>query len=88
MMPNRISCDMCPKTFASRSGLSLHKQIHSGVKKYICPQCESFSHNAHLKTHILIHSEEKPRNCPQCNFSCNQSANLKVHIKLALIRAT
>ena len=38
-MSKQISCDLCPKTFASRSGLFYHKQMHSGVQKYFCEQC-------------------------------------------------
>ena len=42
-MPNKISCNLCPKTFASSNSLFFHKQIHSGVK-YNCPECnKSFS---------------------------------------------
>ena len=48
-MSNQLTFGTCPKTFASRRGLFLHKQAHSGVK-YNCPQCnKSFSQNGSLK---------------------------------------
>ena len=80
-MSKKISCDLCPKTFASSGSLLNHKKTHSGVK-YTCPQCDkSFSQNNSLKRHSLIHSGEKLHNCTQCNFSCNTAGNLKRHNK-------
>ena len=32
------SCDLCPKTFALKSGLSRHRQTHSGGKRFNCSQ--------------------------------------------------
>ena len=56
-MSNQIYCDLCPKTCASRQGLSYHKLTHCRVKKYICEQCnKSFGRDSDLKTHSLIHS--------------------------------
>ena len=79
-MPKQIPCDLCPKIFATWSGLRHHKQTHNGVKKYGCLQCnKSFSRN--MKTHSLIHSGEKPHKCTHWNFSSSQSSNLKTHIK-------
>ena len=57
MMADRKSCDLCPKNFASRSGLSFHSQTHSGGKKLNCSQCnKSFSQAGNLKKHFLIHA--------------------------------
>ena len=49
-MPKQIPCDLCPKIFATWSGLRHHKQTHNGVKKYGCLQCnKSFTRNNHLR---------------------------------------
>ena len=80
-MADRKSCDACTKTFARSSGLSHHKQTHSGGKRYNCSQCnKSFSRDGSLKTHFLIHTGEKPHKCNQCNFSANQAPHLRTHI--------
>ena len=71
-MSKQMSWELCPKTFTSRSGLSNHKQVHSGVKKYKCAQCnKSFGRDEHLKKHSLIHTGEKPHKCRHCNYSCS-----------------
>ena len=81
-MADRKSCDQCPKTFASGSGLYNHKQTHSGVKRHNCYQCKkSFNQAVHLKTHFQIHTGEKPHKCNQCNFSSNQASNLREHLR-------
>ena len=50
-MLKQITCDSCPKIFASRSSLSHHKKTHSGVN-YNCTVCnKSFSRDDNLKTH-------------------------------------
>ena len=81
-MADRKSCDQCPKTFASGSGLWTHKQTHSAVERYNCSQCnKSFSQAGNLKRHSLIHTGEKPHQCAQCNYSANQAVNPREHIK-------
>ena len=53
-MSKQLSCDVCLKTFATRSQLFRHKQEHAGVK-YNCPKCDkSLSREDNLKTHSLI----------------------------------
>ena len=74
-MAYRKSCDQCSKTFAAKRSLKLHKQTHSGGKRYNCFHCnKSFSQAGSLKTHFLIHK------CNQCNFSANDASHLRRHI--------
>ena len=81
-MADQLSCDVCPKTFASRGSLFNHKQIHSGVKKYCCPECnKSFGRSDNLKSHSLIHTGEKPHKCTHCDYSCSVTSSLKTRMK-------
>ena len=80
-MANQFSCELCPKTFASRRGLNYHKKTHSRAQRHLCSQCgKSFSQSSALKTHSLIHTREKPHKCNQCNYSTNRIGHLKRHI--------
>ena len=81
-MVNQRSCDLCPKTFVSRTGLSYHKMTHkSGEKKFNCAQCnKSFNHAVLLKRHLLTHAGEKQQKCRQCNYSTNHNSALRQHV--------
>ena len=84
MVSKMIYCNVYPKTFSSKSCLSKHKQIHKGVKKCTCQQCnKSFIWDADLKRHSLIHSGEKLYNCQPCNksFSLNSMASISCLVK-------
>ena len=87
-MSKQISCDTCPKTFASGSGLFTHKQMHIGAKKYICLVCnKSFDLNSYLKSHSLIHSGEKLQQCTHCDKSFKRKGDLKTHFLMHTVHA-
>lgn len=47
-------------------------RIHSGEKKFHCPQCPfSTRVSTHLKRHVRTHTGAKPFICPHCDFKCN-----------------
>ena len=81
-MANIRSCDLCPKTFASRSGLYFHNLTHTGDKRHKCDQCnKSFTKRHRWKEHVLTHIGEKLQKCTQCDYSSNCAANLRRHMK-------
>ena len=59
--PKRFKCEFenCDKTYSSRSGLTYHKLVHTGLKPYTCEVCgKSFITKGKLKVHTDIHSGE------------------------------
>ena len=59
-----FTCQICSKSFASKSTFKRHGKIHTGEKPYQCEIClKSFRNNYNLKEHRLIHTGEKPHIC-------------------------
>lgn len=49
-------CGVCKKSFSSPSSLLTHKRLHTGVKPFTCPHCNtSFTLRHHLRIHIRTH---------------------------------
>lgn len=47
-------CDVCHKTFSTRTNLTRHKITHEGRKPYVCNICgNAFTQNGSLKSHMV-----------------------------------
>ena len=63
---NSFNCEMCHKSFESKSSLTSHKKVHM-MKTFECEICEkSFSHKANLIRHKRVHTGERPYKCDVC----------------------
>ena len=63
-----FNCDVCQKSYSSRSKLAEHKIYrHSEARPHRCSQCPKvFKSNSNLKQHIKC-AHERPRfTCPEC----------------------
>ena len=77
-----LTCQICSKSFASKSSLKRHGKIHTGEKAYQCEICfKSFRNNYNLKEHRLIHTGEKPHKCATCSRPFARHSDLKKHFK-------
>ncbi|XP_031627218.1 zinc finger and SCAN domain-containing protein 12-like [Contarinia nasturtii] len=73
-------CNICQKTFSTRTNLTRHKITHEGRKPYVCRICgSSFTQNGSLKCHMFIHTGERPYKCDQCDKAFTQSKSLVFH---------
>lgn len=75
----RPSCDVCGKVFKNRTGLSLHRKIHS--KKHQCEKCQKvFNHPSALRVHLHnVHDAAREHICEVCGKAYLHASNLHTH---------
>ena len=74
------SCKTCGKSFQSKSKLTIHERVHTGVKPYVCDICKkAFIRKDRLNEHIRIHTGEKPYSCELCKKAFSRSSKLMKH---------
>ncbi|XP_042232782.1 zinc finger and BTB domain-containing protein 45-like isoform X2 [Homarus americanus] len=50
-----VTCDICNKTFTSRSNLNKHKRVQHSGEEYVCPICRrTFRNRYYIKEHVLL----------------------------------
>ena len=83
-------CESCPRIFAKKTTLAVHKyKMHSPkfkgnkqIEKVKCPQCEkTYRNHSYMKEHILKeHEKNTPFACDQCSRAYGTKTALKTHI--------
>lgn len=52
---NSLTCDICSKTFTSKSNLNKHKRVQHSGEEYMCPLCKrSFKNRYYIKDHLNL----------------------------------
>ncbi|XP_078042523.1 uncharacterized protein LOC144472931 [Augochlora pura] len=75
-------CDLCSKTFASKSGLRFHLKSHIGEKPHSCQHCgKRFAIPSYAKRHERIHTAEKQFVCHVCSAAFASSNGLRYHLR-------
>jgi len=78
-------CNICGKRLKRQNSLDLHMRQHSGVKNYMCDQCDStyFTASALRNHKVNKHMEVKETFlCTFCGKGFTKKANLDSHITL------
>ncbi|XP_037719489.1 RB-associated KRAB zinc finger protein-like [Drosophila subpulchrella] len=74
-------CYYCPKTFTSKSALTIHSRKHTGDRPFKCTDCgKTFSHNTYLQRHLVTHSD-KPFKCSICEKTFAFCSMLESHYR-------
>ncbi|XP_023158554.1 transcription factor grauzone [Ceratitis capitata] len=81
-------CDRCPKRFALRKKLEIHKNSHVPMaeRTFICNQCPNsrFASNALLKIHICMRHRHEPNICHVCAKVIRDKASFEKHVRAHL----
>ena len=74
-------CDLCPKTFNSKSNVIRHRSRHFKPKRP-CPQCgKQFHNDFSVKQHLFhVHSNQKNFVCHICDYATLTKTSLQLHI--------
>lgn len=77
-------CDFngCGKGFTTKSMLRDHKNLHLGLKPYVCEFCsKAFPHNAVLRRHKYRHINPEKFKCKVCNECFVTGRGLQNHVQ-------
>ena len=76
-------CSECHRSFASSSGLTVHKKRHQGIYQYSCKVCgKGCSSSMGLTGHMASVHKEGGVNCPVCGKYFTRKDNMSSHVKL------
>ncbi|XP_068711466.1 zinc finger protein Xfin-like [Montipora foliosa] len=80
---NRWRCMHCDRSFKSQSSLHFHKNIHKGLRPFICNICgKAFTRPSSRNRHYLsFHVDKESFDCKICNKAFSNENHLKTHMK-------
>ena len=76
----KFSCQICHRSYSTKSNLNKHMKIHDESKAFKCDIClKLFVSKADLNAHYRTHTGERPFGCHICDKRFLQKSNLVRH---------
>lgn len=79
-----IICDVCDKTFSTKSSLTRHKSCAAGGEKINCKMCEKTlcksRLNEHLRAHV-VRTQGLKIPCAECGTKFSTVGQLRSHLE-------
>ena len=88
-MDRKFLCDICAKSFSTKTKLRTHRMTHTGEKPYKCGSCDySSAQRGNLRLHMKTHEreykltlEKRPYKCQKCDYTVNRITYFLQHMK-------
>jgi len=80
MKEKKYHCDVCKRSYTTRSNLNQHMKVHDENRGHKCNVCwRVFPSNSHLISHYKTHTGEKPYICKICGRGFARKPNCEAH---------
>lgn len=81
--PDRpFKCNVCSKSFISKSELNQHAHIHNEDKPFMCERCgKTFRSKSYMERHYKTHSGVKPFKCEYCGKELTDKTGFTAHVR-------
>lgn len=82
-LPRPFECDICHKTYRTKSNLSTHMRIHRTPSRvFSCTVCpKTFFFGTDLRKHVRTHSQNRSIICDICGEAFKSADTLKCHLR-------
>lgn len=80
----RHQCNQCPRNFAYKTVLNMHRRARHEGRPLFCDQCDYQAQQlSGLKRHVnSVHLRLKPYHCQHCKWKFAQKQHLKKHFRV------